>query len=135
MTVASVERSRPFGVTIIAIVQLANSVVAMLPTGVTSHELRNMVGEVGYLQIANPVFGILGLAVAVGLWRLRRWAWVAIMLWTGVNMAAALHAYWNGYPHFLSMALSVIQVFYLNMREVQVVFLGRFLSTRTPIRG
>ena len=135
MTVRSVERRRPFGVTIIVIVQLANSVVAMLPTGATSDELRNMVGHVGYLQIANPVFGVLGLAVAVGLWLLRRWAWVAIMLWTGLNMAAALHAYWNGHPHFLPMALSVIQVFYLNMREVQVAFLGRSLSTRTPLRG
>ena len=135
MTVRSVERSRPFGVTIIAIVQLANSVVAMLPTGITSDELRNMFGDVSYLQIANPIFGILGVIVAVGLWRLRRWAWVAIMLWTGLNMAAALHAYWIGNPYYLSMALSVIQVFYLNMREVQVAFLGRSLSARAPSRG
>ena len=135
MTVSSVEQRRPFGVTVIAVVQLASSFVAMLPIGVISDEMRTVFGDVDYLQSANPVYGILGLSVAVGLWRLRRWAWVAIMLWTGLNMAATLHAYVYGYFHFLPMMLSVIQVFYLNMREVQVAFLGRSLSQRSARHG
>ncbi len=84
-----------------------------------------------YFELAGPFVGGVGLIVSVGLWRLRRWAWVATMIWAGVNMAQALYAYWVSEPQYSAMALSVVIVLYLNQRDVQLAFIE---STRGIIR-
>ena len=67
--------------------------------------------------------GAAALAAAIGLLRLRRWAWVLTMLMVGTQMAANLWEYVvAGERPYLEMLLDVLLVFYLNQREVQRAF-------------
>lgn len=72
-----------------------------------------------------------GLGIAVGLWLLQRWAWVATMLWVGFTMVGALLAYFRGTPEYSLMLLSVAVVFYLNLSDVQQAF-RRHARTEAP---
>lgn len=62
--------------------------------------------------------------VAIGLWRLQRFAWVLIMIQTGLGMASDLWGYFHGYPSYTSMLINIIILFYLNQHEVQKAFSG-----------
>jgi hypothetical protein len=70
------------------------------------------------------VLTVLGCVIAVGLWRLKRWAWVAVMIWTGAALAGALVLYFRGQPNYPLMIEHIIIVFYLNQRDVQQAFGG-----------
>lgn len=65
------------------------------------------------------------LVVTFGLWRLRRWAWALFMVQVGAIMVFDLWVYFGGAPPYLSMVTSVVMVFYLNQREVQLAFSRR----------
>lgn len=52
--------------------------------------------------------------IAIGLWRLQRFAWVLIMIQTGLGMASDLWGYFHGYPSYTSMLTNIIILFYLN---------------------
>lgn len=71
---------------------------------------------------AAPVVAVLGLGLAVGLWRLHYWAWYLTFLWVGVSMAGALVSYVQGERPYEVMAIGVIAVLYLNQRSVQTAF-------------
>jgi hypothetical protein len=124
--------SRPFGVTVIAIAMVTNAVIAAVRTYLGDMTLNDVLHADFYFELAGPFVGGIGLILSVGLWRLQRWAWVATMLWAGVNMAQALYAYFWGEPQYSAMALSVVIVLYLNQRDVQLAFIE---STREIIRG
>jgi uncharacterized membrane protein (DUF2068 family) len=62
------------------------------------------------------------LVVAVGLWLLKRWAWIATMLATGAGLLHAIVMYWQGTPDYSVMLINVLIVFYLNQRAVQRIF-------------
>lgn len=64
-----------------------------------------------------------GILLAYGLWRLRRWAWVLVMLQTGIQMAVDFSVYLDGERPYLQMLLNVIVIFYMNQRDVQQIFL------------
>lgn len=64
----------------------------------------------------------LRLMIITGFWFLKRWGWVLLMVQLGLVMLVDLYTYFNGVPHFLSMLNSVLVVFYLNQREVQLAF-------------
>jgi hypothetical protein len=67
-----------------------------------------------------------GLIVAAGLVQLKRWAWVATMLWVGLNLAAELGFYFNGKDtNYLVLVVSIAQCFYLNLSDVQAAFQRR----------
>jgi uncharacterized membrane protein (DUF2068 family) len=117
-----VKRTRPFGVTVIALLQALSGLIAggsyvLTASDVTAHRATDLAVQLGGLAIAG-----VGLLIAVGLWQLRRWAWIATMIWTGFNLATALLAYVNGQPEYGVMAVEVAVVFYLNQREVQRAF-------------
>ena len=114
---------RPIGVTLIAAVQAVNALTLAMEFAVLTEDPTTpyrLPGEPGFAPL---LFIALGLATSVGLWTLQRWAWVATMLWAGLAMLVSLHAYFNGntvsYPN---MAVTLLQVFYLNLREVQSAF-------------
>jgi hypothetical protein len=124
---------RPFGVTVIATAMVANAVFAGVRTylGDSTVAWDDMLQRGFYFELFGPFVGGIGLIVSVGLWRLRRWAWIATMTWAGINMAQALWAYWIGEPQYTAMALSVVIVLYLNQRDVQLAFIE---STRGIMR-
>jgi uncharacterized membrane protein (DUF2068 family) len=117
-----VKRRRPFGVTVIALLQaLSGPIVggSILGSDVALpvHGDRDLAA-----RLAGLAAICVGLLIAVGLWRLQRWAWTAGMLWTGLGLAAALLAYLNGQPQYGIMAVGIAIVFYLHQRDVQRAF-------------
>jgi uncharacterized membrane protein (DUF2068 family) len=62
------------------------------------------------------------IAVAAGLLANRRWGWVGAIVLSGVSLAFAIGAWWEGDPVYLNMAINVVAVFYLNQRDVRAIF-------------
>ncbi|MCB0085694.1 MAG: hypothetical protein KDE50_04865 [Caldilineaceae bacterium] len=76
----------------------------------------------GLSLITYSMLGASRFIVAIGLWRLRRWAWVWMMVQLAVSMVQDIQSYYGGQPLYPSMILNVIVVFYLNQHEVQDLF-------------
>jgi hypothetical protein len=123
---------RPFGVTVIATAMVANALIAAVRVYLNGFDFEQYLRPDAYFDLAGPLFGVLGIVFSIGLWRLRRWAWVAVMLWAGLNMTQALVSYFRGDQQYVAMALSVVIVLYLNQREVQLAFIE---VTRELIRN
>jgi hypothetical protein len=125
-------RRRPFGVYIIALLQTVNAVSH--GSGVISgveDPLISTITDAASNTVAT-VLMVTGLLVATGLLLLKRWAWVATMLWVGAIMATELILFFRGDdPNYAVMAISIAQVFYLNLSDVQVAF-GRRPATADP---
>lgn len=115
-------RRRPFGVTVIATIQVVSAIGWALITYLDQPDYGNILGAVGYYETAGPLLGFAGLIISYGMFTLRRTAWVLTMLWAGLNLAAALYSWYYGEPGYPQMVLSVITVYYLNQREVQAAF-------------
>jgi hypothetical protein len=125
MTTSSAFRRtrRPPGVTLIAAVQAFNALTLGLQLITADRDPStpyNIPGDPGAVAAA---FIVLGLVTAGGLWSLQRWAWVMTMLWAGFALLVGLLAVYRGQPvSYFTMAVSVIQVLYLNLTEVQEAF-------------
>jgi hypothetical protein len=130
------ERRRPLGVIVVAAVQFARA-------GLVIVQLfgRDLFPDSDWLraavQIPDPApstvaFAIsrgLGaalvaasIAIGIGLLGGRRWAWVGAIILSGLSLAFAIGAWWDGHPQYLAMAINVVAVFYLNQREVRSTF-------------
>jgi hypothetical protein len=72
------------------------------------------------------------LAICWGLFRLKRWAWITMMILIGFNLLVAITGYLNGGKQFVPMLLDVISVFYLNLRSVQAAFQGEPVPPQVP---
>jgi hypothetical protein len=118
----SLRRRRPFGVTVIAAIQVISGIGWALLTFYDQPDYGNLLSTLGYYEVAGPALGLAGLLIAYGMFTLKRQAWVLTMLWAGLNLTAALYAWYYNEPGYVSMALSVITVYYLNQREVQAAF-------------
>jgi hypothetical protein len=125
-------RKRPFGVSVIIFML----VLYVLFFGIALFSLYQLpFGEftLDITETDNPTiaraFFILIISIEsliiVGLWHLRRWAWVLIMVQVGLSMLSDFGGYIYGDYSFLSMIINVIIVFYLNQREVQRAFSGQ----------
>jgi hypothetical protein len=118
-----VRRKRPFGVTVVAIIVAlsapANGVLVAIERWRFFAPLGHREIEVGTVA---AVITILGIAIAIGLWRLKHWAWVAAMLWTGSMLAAGLVLDHAGEHPIVTLLCGIAIVFYLNHREVQRAF-------------
>lgn len=113
---------RPFGVMVIAIAQLLNALSAWILAGIGRESFADFIEAASRYEVASMALGLIGLVITLGLRTSQRWAWVATMLWAGTNMTAALIAYIYGEPQYIQMVLSVIVVFYLNQRDIQLAF-------------
>jgi hypothetical protein len=127
---------RPIGVLIVAAIQLLRAVLIVgqflhlqataglewlsasaqfvePPPGTVTETLVRLIG-----------IGLAGasLAVAAGLFANRRWGWVGAIVLSGVSLAFAIGAWWEGDPVYLNMAINVVAVFYLNQRDVRAIF-------------
>jgi hypothetical protein len=128
-----ISRKRPFGIYVIAALQALNA----LATGLRAVGVVNT-PEVGGVDDAFSgslavLMMLAGLVAAAGLVQLKRWAWVAMMLWVGLNLAAELGFYFNGKEtNYLVLVVSIAQCFYLNLSDVQAAF-ERQREIRSPL--
>lgn len=83
----------------------------LTPLGVT------IVTSAGYL-----VLSLVGVVVLIGFLRVRRWAWVLLMAWTGSSLAISLFEYFYSRPNYLVMASNTIIALALNQVDVQRIF-------------
>lgn len=126
-------RKRPFGVSVIIsmlvlyVLLLAITLFAFFAVDVPDAELAIWILSTRDPWIIRTLFATIILieaSIAAGLWRFQRWAWVLVMIQSGILMASDLLGYFYGNPSYLTMFINVIIVFYLNQREVQRVFPG-----------
>ncbi len=65
---------------------------------------------------------LVGVVVLIGFLRLRRWAWVLLMAWTGTSLCIALIDYFYSRPNYVVMASDVIIAVALSQSDVQRIF-------------
>lgn len=128
------DERRPFGVLVLAGVQFLRSallVAQMLgyQSGLEwlrmSAQLPEPTNEPLVIVIARGLaLGLILASVLAGLGLLagRRWGWIAAIVLSGMALFFAIAGWWDGQPTYLSMAINVVAVFYLNQREVRAVF-------------
>ena len=121
-------RTRPFGVVLLVLFQLANVAANLAAVGgFLGPRSGSLVGIFGNkAPVLDDLFVVLGLLSLVGafaLWRFHRFGWYAIMLLTGFGLLLQI-AFWIwAEPNFVNMAIFVVSAFYLNQREVKEIFL------------
>ncbi len=75
--------------------------------------------------------------ILLGFVRLRRWAWAALMLWCGLNLAVGLARYFEQGGQlrlYITMLTSALVVLILNLDVVQTTFGLRRVAHERPIR-
>jgi len=75
-----------------------------------------------YSGLLYLILALVTLFIALELWLVRRWAWLAAMTLQGFSLLAALFGYLRGQPNYISMVLGIVLVLHLNQAEVQAVF-------------
>ncbi|MCB0165425.1 MAG: hypothetical protein KDI79_14445 [Anaerolineae bacterium] len=138
---------RPFGVTAMVILQLFTIsflilyILILLATiGLIDIPMLKGIDTPALPSEGEPYGQLLGLTivliyavtVAVGLWRLKRWAWFLLMVQLGFDMTLSLWSYAQGEPAYFRMLTNVMYVLYLNMREVQQAFGHEPARRETP---
>jgi hypothetical protein len=95
-----------------------NGITGPLIIGITPTHLGFiLISSAGYL-----ILSLLGIIVLIGFLRLRRWAWVTLMAWTGISLIISLVNYFYTQPNYAVMASNVIIAFALNITDVQKIF-------------
>ena len=125
------DRSRPFGVTAIAFIQVVSSVAAITGWWASGPFDAGMSDPAVYLNSLSVGVAIVGVIVALGLLLMVRWAWPLALFLLSIQLGVGLWAYYHGHPNFVTMALSVITIFYLNSRDVRGGF--GFIRARESI--
>ena len=75
-----------------------------------------------YVSAALAVVITIGIVVLIGFLRVRRWAWVVLMAWTGGSLAIGLIQYFYSNPNYLVMASNAVIALALNQVDVQRIF-------------
>jgi len=120
-------RRRPLGVTILVVMELllaALLAIGLVTDGSVTLPLISTEDEPGVATAAT----VIALVLAGGLWFLRRWAWIGVMLWHGIILGTSLLAYIRGETPYAEMAISMIIVFYLNQSDVEGAFRRRSVT-------
>ncbi len=124
-------RKRPFGVSVIIFVLvlyvlfLGIALFTLLQVPIEETTLWILkVNDPAIIRIYFLAVILFNASIAVGLWRLQRFAWMLIMIQVGLDMLLDLWGYFNGHSSYVTMLMNVIIVFYLNQREVQRAFSG-----------
>lgn len=91
--------------------------------GALLHGLRlTPLGNAVAVSASFLLQALIGVVVLIGFLRLRRWAWVILMAWTGASLCIALLDYFFARPNYLVMASDVIIAFALSQSDVQRIF-------------
>lgn len=122
-------RKRPFGVYAIIVLLLlhvlSNSIdLLRIHLGLPPLILPNLEDEL-IVTVLNVVVVAAIMAVCLGLFFMKRWAWIAAMILIGGSLGYSIIHYLNGGQPYVALLLDVVSVFYLNQRSVQAAFEGR----------
>jgi len=112
----------------IGVAGLAAAWLVVSGEGLRGLDLPATAGEAAaqaLLLLITLGLGPLSLIVALGLFRIRPWAWLMAMALQGVSLATELGSYLIGEADYLAMAMSVLIVLSLNQQEVRVAFAPR----------
>jgi hypothetical protein len=83
--------------------------------------------------VSVAVQGIFGIVSSIGLLRMRPWAWLMAMIVQGISLIIYLVDYIRGAPNYVGMIFAVFVVFYLNQRDIQLMFdVARRRSSTPP---
>lgn len=77
------------------------------------------------LTIVNSAIILIWVLIIAGLWLLQRWAWLLLMIVTGITLTYSLYRYFAGNPDYASMIINMAVAFYLNDHSVQRAFARR----------
>ena len=136
METSATKRERPFGVKAIIFLHLLTAVVPLLAffllddQSISKIISANFFINLGFLATDQRgieigllgAFALLQVVLILGLWQMRSWAWLLVMIVTGLSMALQIWRYFQGFPDYLTMVINVLVVFYLNQRDVQQAF-------------
>ncbi len=129
------QKKIPFGITAIIVLQLVSAAVTIVALSADTGLLDRlqhvdfsvaMTGEALLFVII-----LVQVMIAIGLWRMQRWAWFVMMVFVGWSMAVDIWRVMYGSPDYLRMLLNVIIVFYLNQRDVQRAFSQRIAEEQS----
>jgi hypothetical protein len=128
-------RRRPFGVTIIAALLVLNGLLAAVrgtlllydiyqreQGHIQVHEFPRLTENLSLIERLTLPFSIAGIIMAWGMLTLHPRAWFATMALQGLYLIAQLYDYFRGDPPYISLIITLAVVFYLNTRDVQLVF-------------
>jgi uncharacterized membrane protein len=121
------KQSRPFGVYVVILIMLLQLVASVTDLWATnflklpSIGLANLDNQLIAFIIHSSI-AVAIIAVVIGLWRLKRWAWYATMILFGIFLMWNISLYFEQDPTYLNLLAGIIAVFYLNLREVQAAF-------------
>ena len=124
-------RTRPFGIKVIIVLQivylalLIAALVEILTQGGASDIIPEPTESLSVAVAILSVHILLALVIVPGLWQLRQWAWLLLMLEIGLTLGVALWAYFSGSPQYGGMVIGVAMVFYLNQGDVRKAFSRR----------
>ena len=92
-------RKRPFGVSVIAVLIVLSAPANGIAIAFERWRILEVFAhrDVTIGAVAVTILA-LGIAIAIGLWRLQHWAWIGAMLWAGSMLAAGLVMYFTGDP-------------------------------------
>ena len=135
------KQKRPFGISVIVMLSLFTTVVTLIDSGLFAWSIIESgapwnVSE-NYYSYMLLLFVPLDLILIVGLWYLRRWAWLIFMLQLGFIMSVDLFLHFRGEtpPEYFQMLMNVATVFYLNQRDVRRFFDLPAESGGQPMEG
>lgn len=125
MSIKTDKSDRPFGLLAIVLLEIMECLLLLtalyLPL-LDDADIYTTIAVFNEDEILLLSLRIMSLGIVLGLWRLKRWAWLAFMIYLGVSMAVDLGAYLMNMPNYLSMLKNVAVVFYLNQTEVRSLF-------------
>lgn len=123
---------RPFGLRVILLLQVVLVILLAVDSARLTFDFAWLVFLGGGILFLDPQIGIFSifyvLLTTYGLWRLKNWGWMLLMVQLGVSMAFNLWSHFNPATagatplQFVIMLRDVILVFYLNHREVRGLF-------------
>jgi len=70
----------------------------------------------------EATLGVIALIIVMNFFRLRRWSWVALVLWVTTNLTVDLVAYLYADANFISMIVNTIVAFSILQTDVQIIF-------------
>jgi hypothetical protein len=138
------KKKRPIAVTLIALVTLAMILLRFFWVSQTVLDLKlvqnqfslalwdsNGLSDAGLVFIygvARMALGLVGIIVLIAFLRMRRWSWVALVIWVGFSLTIGLVRYFFSKPgnftgaDYFVMATDTVLAFLLNQADVQRIF-------------